>query len=706
MSAICRRAPVSLGRVVTLLQSASRDSSATRLASPFLRRDNIRSCITFRHIHHTPRWLQQAQESLQNLQDTIDEDFGAHELPQQPETNNTAHHGLITKFKQLADQGLVNDGIIRTITEKLRFETMTEVQSLTIMDSFLAQAKTGTGKTMAFLIPAIQNLLKDKALERRQPKRSQQGASDVRAIIISPTRELAEQIAVEARKLCDGTNVRVQTAVGGTGKKFALKAMNIYGCHLLIGTPGRLQDILSDPSSGVSAPNLHTLVLDEADRLLDQGFSQAISDIQRLLPDRRKVDRQTLLYSATVPDEVMSMVDQTLKPRYKFIRTVKQGELPTHEKVPQKVVITAGIQNMLPALLELCRREIAAAMDPSNAGASPFKAIVYFGSTANVSLAASTFRNLQKLRGPNAGGNSLRSTKIIEIHSKLSQSVRTYSSDMFRNSRSAILFSSDVTARGMDFPGVTHVIQLGIPSTTEQYVHRIGRTARGNNTGESWIILGDFEYGEASQRLRGLPIHRDDSLVTANVDMANELQLPASAAEILTQISEAILPVEREKKVMAYLANLGIYAGFRNKRRLVGALNDWAEKITVFKREARPHPGKEMDLAKGVTTGETLPGMAASSGIGEAGVIAAEEAFLEKIAKSAMVGTEGLAIEEDFPEAASSGTEEEEHRAAEAEATGKNLMQNGRHGDISPYLVIMIQHLKRSACLGLGRGTC
>jgi hypothetical protein len=135
MSAICRRAPVSLGRVVTLLQSASRDSSATRLASPFLRRDNIRSCITFRHIHHTPRWLQQAQESLQNLQDTIDEDFGAHELPQQPETNNTAHHGLITKFKQLADQGLVNDGIIRTITEKLRFETMTEVQSLTIMDS-------------------------------------------------------------------------------------------------------------------------------------------------------------------------------------------------------------------------------------------------------------------------------------------------------------------------------------------------------------------------------------------------------------------------------------------------------------------------------------------------------------------------------------------------------------------------------------------
>ncbi|KAH0566458.1 hypothetical protein GP486_000128 [Trichoglossum hirsutum] len=591
MPIICRHGPASLGRLVTLLQSASRNSSATRLASPFLRRESLQSFIAFRHVHNTLRLSQQAQEPLQDLQDTTDDDARVHELPRQPETSETAHHGFVTKFRQLADQRLVDGGIIRTITEKLRFETMTEVQSLTIMDSLagtdmqvalsvelmstLAQAKTGTGKTMAFLIPTIQNLLRDKGLERRQPIRSQRGASDIRAIVVSPTRELAEQIAVEARKLCGGTNIKVQTAVGGTGKRLALKSMNTYGCHLLIGTPGRLQDILSDPSSGVGAPNLHTLVLDEADRLLDQGFAEAISDIQRLLPDRRRVDRQTLLYSATVPNEVMSMVDQTLKPRYKFIRTVKQGETPTHERVPQKAVVTSGIQNMLPALLELCKREIATATDPSNASAGPFKAIVYLSSTANVSLAASTFRNLQELQGSNAGRNPLWPTKVIEIHAKLSQNARTYASEKFRNSKSAILFSSDVTARGMDFPGVTHIIQLGVPSSLEQYVHRIGRTARGNGTGESWIILSDFEYEEARRRLHGLPIHRDDSLVTANVDMTNELQLPVSVAEILTQVSEAILPIEREKKVMAYLANLGVYSALRNKRALVSALNDW-----------------------------------------------------------------------------------------------------------------------------------
>src|SRR5579862_6398495 len=170
----------------------------------------------------------------------------------------------------------------------------------------LAQAKTGTGKTIAFLLPIIQNIL-SRGIERRWPV-GQTGGSNIQALVISPTRELAEQIAVEARKLCSGTGVKVQTAVGGSGKRYALNQMNKYGCNLLIGTPGRLLDILTDPSSGARAPNLHTLVLDEADRLLDQGFQENIQEIQKRLPDRRVVDRQTLLYSATVPTEVMNMV--------------------------------------------------------------------------------------------------------------------------------------------------------------------------------------------------------------------------------------------------------------------------------------------------------------------------------------------------------------------------------------------------------------
>src|SRR5699024_10117466 len=138
-------------------------------------------------------------------------------------------------------------------------------------------------------------------------------ASDIRAIIISPTRELAEQIAAEARKVAGSTGVIVQTAVGGTRKREGLRAIQERGCHILVGTPGRLHDIFSDPYSGVSAPKLSALVLDEADRLLDIGFYPVIQDIQSLLPNRNEVDRQTLMFSATLPQGVLSMVKDTMK---------------------------------------------------------------------------------------------------------------------------------------------------------------------------------------------------------------------------------------------------------------------------------------------------------------------------------------------------------------------------------------------------------
>lgn len=142
----------------------------------------------------------------------------------------------------------------------------------------------------------LQNIISvDPALERRSEKYNA-SAADIRAIIISPTRELAEQIAVEAKKLVQGTGVVVQTAVGGSAKRYHLDLMKRQGCHILVGTPGRINDIFSDDHTGVRAPNLSAFVLDEADRLLDQGFAPAIEEIQSHLPDRRKVDRQTMLF--------------------------------------------------------------------------------------------------------------------------------------------------------------------------------------------------------------------------------------------------------------------------------------------------------------------------------------------------------------------------------------------------------------------------
>jgi len=371
---------------------------------------------------------------------------------------------------------------------------------------------------------------------------------------------LAEQIAVEAKKLCYSTDLRVQVAVGGNSKSAMLRKTLYEGCHLLVATPGRLADLLSDEYSGISAPNLTTLVLDEADRLLDDGFSRDIEEILDMLPNRQHVDRQTLLFSATIPKEVMHLVRQTLKPNFHFVQTVKEGDLATHEKVPQKIVITPGLENHMPALLELCKRGVAnAAQDAETLGAAakPFKAIVYLSQTAQVQLCHRIFDNLQGEDGGMFRAHPLYPAEVSLMHGQLSQVDRTRVSERFRNAKSAILFSTDVTARGMDFPNVTHVIQVGLPPNTEQYIHRIGRTGRGDKAGEGWIIISEVEAKEARRRLRGLPITPDKTLEAAQLDMTQDAQLPKSLARTLSQVSNATQMVDRRLKDSAYLAYLG-----------------------------------------------------------------------------------------------------------------------------------------------------
>ena len=391
--------------------------------------------------------------------------------------------------------------------------------------------------------------------------------SDIRAIIISPTRELAEQIAVEANKIVRHTGVVVQTAVGGTQKSFGLRLIREKGCHILVGTPGRLNDILSDEYSGVKAPKLSALVLDEADRLLDQGFSEEIRSIQGLLPDRREIDRQTLLFSATVPREVMQIVRQTMKPDFKYVRTVQEGEQQTHEKVPQKLVLARGLENMMPTLLELIYRELKR---PER----PFKAIVYFSATAEVNLAHSIFRNLKNPGESAFGRHPLDPCRIYEINGRLSQQSRTRAADAFRIAKSAILFSSDVTARGMDFPNVTHVIQVGVSRETDTYIHRLGRTARGDKTGEGWLLVAQMEASEVGRKLRKMPLTKDTSLRTAQLDMTQDASLPEDIAKILTQITNATKQVPFLEKASAYLASLGIYSAGGDKQLLVDSLNN------------------------------------------------------------------------------------------------------------------------------------
>ncbi|PQE20109.1 atp-dependent RNA helicase mss protein [Rutstroemia sp. NJR-2017a BBW] len=430
---------------------------------------------------------------------------------------------------------------------------MTEVQTATINTALqgtdiIAQARTGTGKTIGFLLPTIQNIIiKNPELANRK-RYSNARPSDIRAIIISPTRELAEQIAVEAVKLTRSTDLIVQVAVGGSSKREMLRKMQREGCHILVATPGRLNDLLTDEYSRVSAPKLTTLVLDEADRLLDDGFSRDIEAIVDLLPPRREVDRQTLLFSATVPREVMHLVRRTLKPDYQFVQTVKPGDVATHQKVPQKVLIAKGMENFMPALAEIAINGIKKAKEE---GGPHFKAIVYFNSTAQVQLAYEIFRNL----------DSLKSVEMSLIHGKLTQEKRTRTAEYFRRARSAMLFSSDVTARGMDFPNVTHVIQVGLPQAKDQYIHRVGRTGRGGKDGEGWIFITQNQLNPARRLLSDLPIKADNTIVAAQVDMSKDAQLPGEVATILNEVGQATKFVDREIKHDAYMATLASMKG-------------------------------------------------------------------------------------------------------------------------------------------------
>lgn len=470
----------------------------------------------------------------------------------------------------------------------------------------LAQARTGTGKTLAFLIPLLQNIINvDPRLEHRSARRSG-SASDIRAIIISPTRELAEQIAVEAKKVARNTGVIVQTAVGGSAKSQGLRRIKDEGCHILVGTPGRLNDILSDQYSQVRAPNLSAFVLDEADRLLDQGFAPEIKAIQTLLPDRGTVDRQTLLYSATVPREVMQVVRKTMKPDFQYVRTVQEGEQQTHEKVPQKLVNVGGFENLMPALVELCKRGISGKAGTTGSPARPFKAIVYFGATADVVLATAVLQKLKSQGQSVYHQHPLHPAKIIEMHARLSQEQRTQSADSFRRAETGIMLSSDVTARGMDFPNVTHVIQVGIPPSEEQYVHRIGRTARGDKTGEGWILVTTFELQVVRQKLPNMPLKKDDTLETAKVDMRKDAQLPEGTAETLMQVQAATKMAPRGMKVASYVAALGIYNWMHNKQVLLDSMNDRATYGWGMEQPPMVAPGLASKLGLGRLRGINL----------------------------------------------------------------------------------------------------
>lgn len=414
---------------------------------------------------------------------------------------------------------------------------MTPVQQkvLTEMPSFksdcLVQAKTGTGKTIAFLLPALHTLLTEQTVP----------AGQVGILVVSPTRELALQIAQECDQLTSQLPKRIEchTAFGGTKKEQHLKTFLNGKPTVLVATPGRLNDYLSDGYVADKFKNLRAVILDEADTMLEAGFLPAINEILRHLPSK-STGWQGMCFSATMGEKIKSVLGKVLKPGYTHLSTVDPNEVPTIDQVTQYSVVIPTVSDTFTSLYAIIEQERQQAPDD-------FKAII-FGTTANgVALMHDLFQNL-------VGGHM----KVYQLQSRLNQNVRTRTTEEFKKASSGLMFASDVIGRGMDFQGVGLVLQVGLPSNGEQYVHRVGRTARAGNEGRAVIMLTDREkYFLAVNK--HLPIQ------------PYPISIASTATQAAPAVQQAMSRVDEKTVSKAYQAYLGFHKTFLKQLRLDAA---------------------------------------------------------------------------------------------------------------------------------------
>jgi len=295
-------------------------------------------------------------------------------------------------------------------------------------------AETGTGKTLAFVIPIVQRL--------------QPGGQDPQALVVCPTRELALQVAAEAVRFGQHAGLRTVVAYGGTSSADQKRAL-AAGCDLVVGTPGRLLDFLT--SAWLTLRRVRTLVLDEADRMLDMGF---INDVDAILR-RAPLSRQTLLFSATFPDELRSLSERYMYEPH-VVRT-HSGTRVTSTVEHAFYPVRRDQKDDL--LLELLDRERSG------------KVLVFLATREATTEVARALRRKRH--------------DVVSLSSLLSQANRERALAAFRSGECNVLVATDVAARGLDILDIDLVINFDVPMQAEDYVHRIGRTGRALRAGRA-----------------------------------------------------------------------------------------------------------------------------------------------------------------------------------------------------------------------------
>ncbi len=363
-------------------------------------------------------------------------------------------------FKQFQFTTQINNNI-----DSCGYKAPTPIQEEAIPEvmtgrDILGLAQTGTGKTAAFALPIIQRLTKGSR-------------GEVRALIVAPTRELAEQINTSFVELAVGTGLRCLAVYGGVGKKPQFDAFN-RGVEILVACPGRLLDHLNNHDLQLN--KVETLVLDEADQMFDMG---SFPDIPRIIKHLSK-QRQTLLFSATMPADIRKLADETLtNPKEIRIKLEQPLDLISQELYPVSKRQKAGL------LLHLLKK------DPTE------------GSTLIFTRTKYGAKNLAK-KLEKAGFSA------SALQGNMSQNQRQNALSGFRDGKFKMLVATDIAARGIDVSRVAQVINFDLPSTAEAYTHRIGRTGRAERSGRaiSFMCYDDQAMVNAIEKLQGKTIRR------------------------------------------------------------------------------------------------------------------------------------------------------------------------------------------------------
>ena len=368
-----------------------------------------------------------------------------------------------------ADLGIV-EPICRALSAE-GYETPTPIQMRAIPSliegrDLLGLAQTGTGKTAAFALPILQKLSKD------QGRRTARG---VKALILAPTRELAIQIDESLRVYGRNLHLRHTVIFGGVSQFRQVKAL-AGGVDILVATPGRLLDLMNQKH--VRLDETRTLVLDEADRMLDMGFVHDVKKIIAAMPR----ERQSLLFSATMPKSIEALAAEILRS-------------PARVEVRPEVITVDRIEQHVLFVDQKRKRELLAKL-LENADMSR---VIIFTRTKHCANRVS--EQLEK------GG-----VPAEAIHGNKSQNARQKALEEFRSGRARVLVATDIAARGIDVDGITHVVNYELPNEPESYVHRIGRTAR---AGASGIALS---FCDASERSHLKAIERLTRRTLAVVD--------------------------------------------------------------------------------------------------------------------------------------------------------------------------------------------